>query len=151
MMETEEILESRLIAIVEKGVPDMFVIGMLTPFKSGEVKCAPDTHIAVSVDLASQDIDWRGLGVPCTYEARITVNSSMADDASGNGFRDTCRAVRAALNSCAGDGCYMLSGDGVMCDGIAFNSTSTAFSDGDTDAMTKTYSLTIYSRTTKEN
>ena len=150
-MEPEEILESRLIAVIEKGVPGMFVIGMLAPFKSGEVKSAPDTHIAVSVDLASQDIDWRGLGVPCTYEARITVNYSMADDASGIGFRDACRTVRAALDSCAGDGCGMLSGDGVACDAIALNSTSTALDDGDTDTMTKAYNLTIYSRTTKEN
>lgn len=151
MMETEEILESRLVALIEKAVPGAFVIGMMEPVERGVVKSAPDTHIAVAVDLASQDMDWTGPAVPCVHEARVSVNCSLADDPSGTEFRDTCRAVRSALCGCAGDGCASLSGDGLVCDAAILNSTATAFSDGDAnDVLTKTYSLTIHSRTTNK-
>lgn len=151
MREIEEIIEARLIEHLSKAVPEMFVIGMLTPFAKGEVKTAPDSHIAVSVDLSSQDMDWHGQGVPCTLEAKVSVNYSLADDASGTEFRDVCRLVRFALNVCIGDGCIeKLSSDGFVCDGLNVVSTSTAFNDGsDADIISKTYNLTIFGRTTK--
>ena len=147
MIEPEEILESHLVALLEGAANGVAVLGALAPSAPGTEKTAPDTHVAVSVDLASQDIDWKGPGVPCTYSVAVSVRVAEADDPNGALFRDTCRAVRAALSALLGDGSAALSGDGFACDGFVFGGTQTAREPmGDFSQLVKTYTATVNGR-----
>ena len=144
MIEPEEIIEARMIAFLSAALPDVDVIGALSPVPEGEQKLSADTYISVFVDVSGQDLDWRGPGVPFTFSARITVHYANADDATGAGFRDTCRAVRAALASLMGDGCAALSTAAFRCDAFLLDSTQTAMdADAETGGMAKTYTFTI--------
>ena len=148
MKEPEEIIESRLIELVQGALSDVDVIGALSPVPDGEQKLSPDTYISVIVDLSSQDLDWRGGNVPCSFSARITVHYANADDATGCGFRDTCRAVRAALFALTGDGCIDLNADGFQCDEFILDSTSTVDEMSEIGGMAKTYNATLTGRIT---
>lgn len=147
MKEPEEVLEIRLVDLIAVALPSLDVLGALSPALPGEQKNSPDTYVSVFVDLASQDLDWRGPGVPCSYSVRVTVHISGADDATGALFRDSCRTVRDALYDLTGDGCSGLDGDGFSCDAFMLESTSTAL-DGDSDngGMAKTYNATVQGR-----
>lgn len=148
MTEPEETIEAKLIAILSAAVPAVDVLGALSAVPEGEMKHSADTYISVFVDIASQDLDWRGAHVPFTYSARVTVHFANADDATGAGFRDTCRAVRTAFSPLLGDGCSALSGDGFACDEFMLSSTQTAMdADAETGGMAKTYNFTITGRT----
>ena len=148
MTEPEEIIEAKLIAVLSAALPDVDVIGALSPVPEGEQKQSADTYVSVFADVASQDLDWRGPNVPFTFSVRVTVHYANADDATGTGFRDTCRSVRTALIALSGDGCAALSGDGFNCDEFLLNSTSTAMdSDAENGGMAKTYNFTISGRT----
>lgn len=152
MTEPEEIIEARLIELVQGVLADVDVIGALSPVPDGEQKQSPDTYVSVFADLASQNLDWRGAGVPCTYAVRLTVHFAAADDATGAGFRDTCRKVRRALHALTGDGCMGLDGSGFSCDAFVLDSTSTAIDqDSESGGMAKTYNATVTGRFTTNN
>lgn len=152
MTEPEEIIEAHLITILAAAVPSMDVVGALSAVPSGEQKLSADSYISVFVDVASQQIDWRGPGVPFTYSARVTIHFANADDASGAGFRDSCRSVRSALAPLLGDGCSALDGGGFSCDEFILDSTQTAMdADAETGGMAKTYSFTISGRLSEVN
>lgn len=147
MIEPEEVIEAKLVALLAAALPDVDVIGALSPVPEGDQKLSPDTYVAVFADLASQDLDWTGPGVPCTYSVRVVVHYAEADDRSGAGFRDSCRAVRAALAPLLGDGCAALDGDGFRCDAFTLGSTSTSqdFA-ADSGGMVKTYNAAVAGR-----
>jgi hypothetical protein len=147
MIEPEETVEAKLIALLDAANVGVFVIGALTPAPDGVEKNAPDTCIDVSVDAASQDLDWMGPGVPCTYSVRVAVNVAYADDKTGAVFRDVCRAVRGALAALLGDGCAALDGDDFRCSSFVLGSTETSqTSAGESGGMTKTYNAIVTGR-----
>ena len=96
--EPEEIVEGRIVANLAAALPGWKVVGKLSPSPEGEMREVPDTCVIVSADVASQNLDWLGPGVPCAYRARVEVRCSAADDRTGRMFRDACRTVRAALS-----------------------------------------------------
>lgn len=147
MTEPEEIIEARLVALLSDALPSVDVIGALSPVPEGEQKLSPDTYVAVFADVASQDIDWQGPGVPFTYSVRVAVHYANADSACGAGFRDACRAVRSALAGLLGDRCAALDGDGFECDAFTLDSTNTSqdFA-ADSGGMVKTYNATVNGR-----
>ena len=150
MIEPEEIIEAQIIAMLSAALPSVDVIGALSPVPEGELKKSPDTYVSVFADVASQGLDWMGPNVPFTFALRVVVHYANADDATGAGFRDTCRAVRGALDSLLGDGCAALDGDGFSCDGFTLDSTSTALdANADNGGMAKSYSASISGRYTQ--
>lgn len=151
MTEPEEVIEARLVALLSEAVPSMDVVGALTPAPDGGQKNSPDTYVSVFADVASQDLDFRGGGVPFAYSVRVTVHYACADDPTGAGFRDACRAVRSALLPLLGDGCAALGGGGFSCDAFTLDSTSTALdADADVGGMAKTYNATAKGRFTQQ-
>ena len=147
MIEPEEVIEAKLVALLAAALPDVDVIGGLSPVPEGEQKLSPDTYVSVFADIASQGIDWTGPGVPCSYSVRVVVHYANADDKSGAGFRDSCRAVRSAISPLLGDGCAALDGDGFSCDAFTLDSTNTSqdFA-ADSGGMVKTYNATVNGR-----
>ena len=147
MIEPEEVIEAKIVALLAAALTDVDVIGALSPVPEGEQKLSPDTYVSVFADVASQDLDWIGPGVPCTYTVRVVVHYANADDRTGAGFRDSCRAVRAALVPLLGDGCAALDGDGFSCDAFTLGSTNTSqdFA-ADSGGMVKTYNATVNGR-----
>lgn len=151
MIEPEEIVESHLVALLEGVANGVAVLGALAPSAPGTEKTAPDTHVSVTVDLASQDLDWIGPGVPCTYSVSVAVRVAEADGPNGELFRDTCRNVRAALAALLGDGCAALSGDGFDCDALVLGATQTRRESlGDFSQFAKIYSATVSGRFTPQ-
>ena len=152
MKEPEEIVEARLIALVAAALPGVKVVGALSPVDVAE-RTVADTSVSIFVDLAEQSLDFTGPNLPIALSARASVHFANADDASGAGFRDTCRAVRAALLPLLGDGCAALDADGFECDAFTLDATSTTFdADSDVGGMAKTYTATVKGRhTAKEN
>lgn len=151
MIEPEEVIEARIVALLSKAAPDIDVIGALTPVPEGAQKNSPDTYISVFADVASQGLDYRGGGVPFAYSVRATVHYAAADDATGAGFRDACRAVRSALAALMGDGCSALDGGGFSCDAFTLGSTATAVdADAELGGMAKTYNATVNGRFTQQ-
>ncbi len=145
--EPEEIIEARLVALVSEALPGWDVIGTLAAVPEGEMKELPDTRVTVAVDVASQELDWTGPGIPRTYSARVAVRCSDADDRTGKVFRDACRAMRAALRQLLGDGCAAMDGDGFACDSFVLGSTETQQdSSADSGGMRKTYTATVTGR-----
>lgn len=145
--EPEEIVERRIVAIASAALPGWDVVGMLAPAAEGSMREIPDTCVIVSADTASQNLDWTGPGVPCSYAARVEVRVSPADDRTGRLFRDACRAVRAALSSLLGDRCSALDGEGFACDSFRLGSTETPTDGGgDYAAMVKTYNAAVAGR-----
>lgn len=149
--EPEEIVEARVIAALREALPSVDVIGALSPVPEGEQKLSPDTYVSVFADIDSQELDWSGPAVPFTYSVRVVVHFADADDASGTGFRDACRAVRSVLAGFLGDGCSALDGGGFACDAFMFAGTNTAqdFS-AETGGMVKTYNATVTGRYKQE-
>lgn len=151
MTEPEEIIEARIVVLLQETAEDVDVLGALSPVPDGEQKHSPDTYVSVFVDLASQNLDWRGAGVPCSYSIRVTVHFANADDATGAGFRDTCRKVRRALYALTGDGCMGLDAEGFSCDAFVLDSTSTAIDqESENGGMAKTYNATVTGRFTNK-
>ncbi len=151
MKEPEEIVEAGLIEVVSAALPGVKVVGALSPADDA-VRTVADTSVSIFVDLAEQSLDFTGPNLPMTLSARMCVHFANADDASGAGFRDTCRALRAALLPLLGDGCAALNADGFECDAFTLDSTSTSFdTDADTGGMAKTYSATVSGRTTRKD
>lgn len=149
MIEPEEIIEAKIVAALVAADVPLEVVGALAPAEDGTEKFVPLSNVGVTVDVASQDLDWRGPGVPYTYTARVSVHVAFADDKSGVLFRDTCRAVRGALEVLTGDGCSALTGDGFTCDAFALDNTSTTLAGmGDGEGMTKSYPATVNGRFT---
>ena len=143
--EPEEIVEARVVALLSNALPGWDVIGALAPAPDGDTKRIPDTCVFVTADVSSQGLDWRGPGVPCGYTVRTEVRCSDAEDGNGAVFRDTCRAVRAALETLLGDGCSGLDGDGFECDSFLLAPTATGTARDD-DGMRKTYSAALTGR-----
>lgn len=152
MKEPEEIVEARIVALIAASMPHVQVVGALAPVDEGQ-KHSDDTSVSVFVDLAEQTIDFIGPNVPLVLSVRATVHFANADEATGAGFRDACRALRAALLPLLGDGCAALDGDGFSCDAFVLNSTATSFdADAEPGGMAKTYTATVNGRyTPKEN
>lgn len=147
MTEPEEIIEAQLMAALVAGNVGVPVEGMLTPAAPGAEKLSAPTRIVVAVDLASQDLDWEGPGVPCAWSARVAVRYSAPDDSSGINFRAVCRAVRATLRTYLGDACTALNGGGFNCDAFLLGATSTTFEDdGAGGAFVKIYPVTLNGR-----
>ena len=146
--EPEEILERRVAAAIAAALPGWKIVGKLTPAPEGEQREYPGTCVVVAADVASQDIDWQGPGVPCGYTVRVEVRCAAADDRSGRLFRDACRTVRAELASLLGDGCSGLDGEGFECDSFMLAGTETPLDGGDSGAGTKTYSAAVVGRFT---
>lgn len=147
MIEPEEIIESKVVALLGAANVGVFVIGALVPAPDGVEKNAPDTYVSVFADVASQDMDWQGPGVPCTYAVRVGVNVAYADDKTGAVFRNVCRAVRGALATLTGDGCAALDGDGFRCDSFMLGSTETSQTyAGEAGGMAKSYNATVTGR-----
>ena len=151
MVEPEEIIEAKIVALIAAALPGVDVIGALSPVPEGEQKNSPDTYVSVFADVASQDLDFQGGGVPFAYTVRVTVHYANADDATGAGFRDACRAVRSALAALFGDGCTALDGGGFSCDAFMLNSTSTALdANAENGGMAKTYNAAVNGRFTQQ-
>lgn len=152
MKEPEEIVEARLIEVVAAALPEVRVVGALSPV-DGAARAVADTSVSIFVDLAGQPLDFTGPNLPVELSVRASVHFANADDASGAGFRDACRAVRAALRQLLGDGCAALDADGFACDAFTLDSTSTSFdADAEVGGMAKTYNATVSGRMTgKEN
>ncbi len=145
--EPEEIIEARLVALASEALPGWDVIGTLAAVPEGELKELPDTRVTVAVDVASQELDWTGPGIPRTYSARVAVRCSDADDRTGKVFRDACRAMRAAMRQLLGDGCAAMDGNGFACDSFVLGSTETQQdSSADSGGMRKTYTATVTGR-----
>ena len=144
--EPEEVVEGRMVAMAMAAMPGWKVIGALAPAPEGEKRTMPGTCIAVSADVASQNLDWRGPGVPCAYTVRVEVRCADADDRTGGRFRAACRQIRAALSSLLGDGCSALGGDGFACDSFVLGGTETPLGDGDPAARRKAYTATVNGR-----
>lgn len=152
MKEPEEIVEARIVALIAAAMPSVQVVGALSPVAEDQ-KLVEDTSVSVFVDLAEQSLDFRGPNVPIVLSVRSTVHFANADEATGAGFRDACRALRAALLPLLGDGCSALDVDGFSCDAFVLNSTATSFdADAELGGMAKTYTATVKGRyTEKEN
>lgn len=151
MTEPEETIEAKLVTALSNAVTEIDVISALAPCVPGEMKLSANSSISVFVDLASQDLDWIGPGVPCTYSARVVLKVAFSDDKTGALFRDSARAVRGALAALTGDGCDAVSGDGFACDAFILNSTNTSLDAGDgSGAMVKTYTATVKGRFTPQ-
>ena len=151
MTEPEEIIESNIINTLSAANMPLEIIGALSPANRGEEKTAPISHISVACDLDSQDLDFRA-GTPFSWSVRISVFCSFADDASGALFRNTCRAVRAAIHHLLGDGCSAISDNGFSCDAFLMSSTSTnLYSADESGGMEKTYNATIRGRFTPQS
>lgn len=149
MKEPEEIIEDKLTALLSAAVPELDVVGALAPCEVGDMKTAAHSNVSVVVDLASQNLDFRGPGTPCTYSVRIGVNVAFDDDKDGSAFRDATRRVRAALLALSGDECAALDADGFSCDGFVLGSTQTSIDAADgSGAMSKTYNATLAGRYT---
>lgn len=147
MKEPEEIIESQLLTILAAAVPALDTIGALTPCEVGEMKLSEHSNISIFVDLASQNLDFKGPGTPCSYTARIGVNVAFNDDKDGSLFRDATRRVRASLLALTGDECAALDSDGFACDGFVLGSTQTSIDAADgSGAMSKTYNATVAGR-----
>ena len=147
-LETEEIIEAGIVTALRSASVPLEVIGALTPEADEEEKTASLSQIGVTVDTASQELDWQGPNLPCAYTARISVHVAFSDDKTGTLFRDSCRAVRAVLQSFIGDQCTALSASGFTCDGFMLDNTQTALETiGDGEGATKTYVATIRGRT----
>lgn len=153
MKEPEEIIEVAVIELLTAVLPDIDVIGALSPVPEGEQKKSPDTYIAVFVDLDGVVSAYKSPRMPSRYALKVTVHYANADDATGTGFRDTCRAVRNALICLGGDGCTGLNRDGMECDNFELESTETALDkDAEVGGIAKTYNATMTGRITdKEN
>lgn len=146
-IEPEEVVEASLVTLLSDALPGWDVIGALAAARDGEMKRMPDTCVTVSADVASQDLDWTGPGIPCTYTVRVAVRCSNADDVTGETFRDACRTVRTALRALLGDGCAAMDGDGFACDSFVLGSTETQQdSSADSGGMRKTYTATVTGR-----
>ena len=104
MKEPEEIVEARIVALLSAALPSVQVVGALTPV-ADDPRRSDDTFVSVFVDLAEQSLDFIGPNVPLVFSVRATVHFANADEATGAGFRDACRAIRAALLPLLGDGC----------------------------------------------
>jgi len=147
MIEPEETIEAKLVYALRAAVPEIDVIGALAPCEQGDLKLAANSCISVFVDLASQDLDWIGPGVPCTYSARVVLKVDFSDDKTGALFRDSAHQVRGALAAFTGDGCAAMSGDGFACDEFIMDSTNTVLGAGDgSGAISKTYNATVKGR-----
>ena len=147
-LETEEIIEAGIVAALRAAEVPLEVIGALTPESDDVEKTATLSQIGVTVDTASQELDWQGPNLPCTYTARISVRVVFSDDKTGTLFRAACRAVRGVLQSFTGDQCAALSADGFTCDGFMLDNTQTALETiGDGEGATKTYVATVRGRT----
>ena len=147
MTEPEEIVESKLVALLATAAPAIDTLGALSPASEGVEKLSPDTSISVFADVASQDLDWQGHGVPFTYSVRIVVRVADADDKTGLLFRDTCRSVRSALAALMGDRCSALDGDGFHCDAFVLGATETSRDlSSESGGMAKTYTATVTGR-----
>lgn len=146
-IEPEEIIEARLTELIAAAMPGWDVIGALAAAPEGRMKELPDTRVTVAVDVASQDLDWTGPGVPRTYTARVAVRCSNADDVTGGMFRDACRTVRDALRGLLGDGCAAMDAGGFSCDAFVLAGTETAQDlSADSGGSTKTYNATVTGR-----
>lgn len=149
MTEPEETVEAKLIELVSAALPGVKVVGALSPVAADSERTVADTSVSIFVDLAGQGLDFTGPNLPITLSVRATVHFANADDPSGAGFRDSCRALRTALLPLLGDGCAALSADGFECDAFVLDSTSTSFdADSDVGGMAKTYNATVSGRTT---
>ena len=147
MKEPEEVIESKVVALLEAAGTGVEVVGALAVAPDGVEKAAPYTCISVAADMASQNLDWKAAGVPCTYSVRVGVRVAFADDKTGGLFRDTCRAVRAALAVLTGDGCAALDGDGFSCDSFVFGTTYTSMdSASEIGSAAKVYNATLTGR-----
>lgn len=147
-IETEEIIEAGIVDALRSADVPIAVIGALAPADDETEKTAHLSQIGVTVDTASQELDWQGPDLPRTYTARVSVRAAYKDDKTGALFRDSCRAVRVVLQSFTGDGCNGLSADGFTCDGFMLDNTQTAVeSIGDGEGATKIYVATIRGRT----
>ena len=67
IIEPEEIIEAKLIAIIAEVLPSVDVLGALSPFPDGEQKLSPDTYVSVFADVESQGIDWVGPNCPFSF------------------------------------------------------------------------------------
>ncbi len=146
-IEPEEIIEARLTELIAAAMPGWDVIGALAAAPEGRMKELPDTRVTVAVDVASQDLDWTGPGIPRTYSARVAVRCSNADDVTGGMFRDACRTVRDALRGLLGDSCAAMDAGGFSCDAFILSGTETAQDlSADSGGSTKTYNATVTGR-----
>ena len=147
MIEPEEIIEAEFVAALAAAVPNLDVIGALSPVFEGETKHAALSGISVYADIASQGLDWKGPGVPCTYAVRIVLRVEEADDKTFALFRDSARRIRSVLSALLGDGCGNLGRDGFACDSFTLDSTATNLeASGEGAAMVKTYNATVAGR-----
>lgn len=145
--EPEELIEAAIVAVVAAGCTTP-VHGALTPCTPGKVKeLTVDTFVSVEVDQTQQILDFVGMRMPLAFQARVAVHYALADDPTGELFRDECRLVRSSLNALLGDGCDGIDSDGFACDAFTIDSTATIFEGGDNPTMTKTYTATVRGRT----
>lgn len=147
-IEPEEAIEANIVSALAGAVPALDVIGALAPRDDGDAKLAASSRIEVYADVASQDLDWIGPGVPCTYAVRIVLRVDFADDRTGALFRGAGRAVRGALAALTGDGCAAMDGNGFSCDSFTLGPSQTSRENGEegSGAMTKTYNATVRGR-----
>ena len=151
MKEPEVIIEAKLTALLAAAVPALDVVGALELCEPGDMKIAAHSNVSVVVDLASQDIDFAGPNIPCSYSVRVGVNVTFDVDKDGSIFRDATRSVRAALSTLMGDRCAALDGDGFSCDAFVMGPTQTSIAAADgSGAMSKNYTATLVGRYTPQ-
>lgn len=140
--EPEEIVEARVIAALREALPSVDVIGALSPVPEGEMKLSADTYVSVFADQSGQRVYFDDPASPMDYTLRVVVHFADADDASGTGFRDACRAVRSVLDAFMPCGAFDCGG--FRCDAFRLDSTSTgADLASETGGMTKTYNAVL--------
>ena len=152
--EPEEIIEAALVETLSSALSAASlttaapaVLGALSPVAEGAVKSADDSFVSVFVDLTEQPLDWIGATIPLTFSARVVVHFANADEPSGEGFRNLCRAVRSALLPLLGDGCENLTTTLFACDSVTLDNTSTSLdADAESGGLSKTYTLSIAGR-----
>lgn len=125
--EPEEYVENALVGLIAAKVNGIPVEGTHDPAQAGETKYGEFTYINVKVGQSAQRLDVRGRS-PIDFAIRITVHIARSEDPRGVIFRDTCRAVRAALASVTGDGCDGLNGEHVELHAFVLDSTDPDFS-----------------------
>ena len=151
MIEPEEIIEAKLVALLAAALPDVDVIGALSPVPEGEQKLSPDTYVSVFVDQSGQPYWGNEAVVPFEFTARVNVRFANADDKTGAGFRDACRAVRAVLDALRQTHCTAFTDAGFICDALRVESTSTVpLLSGDNGGMSKTYNVSLTGRPTED-
>ena len=150
--EPEELIETKLVAIIAQALPAFSVEGTIAPGLAGDVKTCDDSYVNVKVDQNEPLLHSKTPLTPTSYAVTVAVHCTFADDKDGNLFRDTCRKVRDALNHLQGDGCALVTSEAWRCDDFVIDSTKTDLEESESgEGMVKNYNCTIWGKALATN